>query len=273
MVSKFTKVGISLFVVGFITPFLVMAFQLPIPFVVSTHGRSSEVVTIPTNGTSIDIQLANNLWNPYNIMLTTKYSLYCENGESSVRTMLIYSSKKYFGRLYGTHYSYLTDGQTEDVTRTVMLNAAGSSQTFDLYLRIWVEQTSGQQETGDVYLQHREVQALYMLFAFLLPFIMVIAGLGIGIGGFIYNYRRLARGVKPVDVSWEPTLQTSRDVSPTKTKAPKMAIKSTPPQKKVKKKVAEKVVPKGGPSQACKFCGKQVPAAAFFCPHCYGKIR
>jgi hypothetical protein len=275
MVSNFTKAGISLFVVGFITPFLVIAFQLPIPFVVSTHGRSSEVVVIPSNGTSVDILLANNLWNPYNIILTTKYSLSCENGESRVRILILYSSKNRFGQLPYTSYNMdLTDGQTEEKSQTTMLNAAGASETFDLYLRISVDPNyNPSEESGDVYLQYREVKALYMLFAFLIPFIMVIAGLGVGIGGFIYNYRRLAKGVKPIDVSWEPTLQASRDVSPIKSKAPKMAVKATPPQKKVKKKVAEKAVPKGGPQQACKFCGKQVPASAFFCPHCYGKIR
>ncbi|MFX0181657.1 MAG: hypothetical protein ACFE95_01145 [Candidatus Hodarchaeota archaeon] len=275
MVSNFTKVGFFLFVVGFITPFLVIVFQLPIPFVFSTHGRSSEAVAIPSNGTSVDILLANNLWNPYNILLTTKYSCSCENGESSVRILILYSSKNRFGQLPYTSYTmYLTDGETEEVSRTVMLNAAGASETFDLYLRISViPNNDPSADTGDVYLQHREVQALYMLFASLIPLLMVIAGLAVGIGGFIYNYRRLAKGVRPVDVSWEPTLQASRDVSPVKSKAPKMAIKATPSQKKVKKKVVEKVVPKGGPQQACKFCGKQVSAAAFFCPHCYGKIR
>ena len=111
-----------------------------------------------------------------------------------------------------------------------------------------------------------------------LPALITIIGLVVTVLGFtvlkggpaVPKRKAVAPG------GWEPTLQWgggAAGTGGTETKRPRMAIKSAKSPKTTKKKVVRKAVPAGGATQSCKFCGKSVPASAFFCPNCYGKLR
>ncbi len=98
------------------------------------------------------------------------------------------------------------------------------------------------------------------------------AGAALVITGYIINRKQKIK--KPTDVKWEPTLKWRGETPITgETKAPKMAIKTTPQPKKKVKKVVKKASPKAGDTKDCKYCGKSVQRSAFFCPHCYGKLN
>lgn len=138
--------------------------------------------------------------------------------------------------------------------------APASTNAYTLRLRI---QNTG---SNDVTLGSRLILITPSLFSTIFPLLFAIIGLILTIVGFI---KRGPAAPKPraVPGGWEPTLQWGGGTG----KQPKMAIKSTTAApKKTPKKVVKKAA---AGEQSCKFCGKPVPASAFFCPHCYGKLR
>jgi hypothetical protein len=268
MVSIYTKAGLTLILLGFGLVISIGILHLPIPFATGAYGQSSTEESIPTDGNFVDIKLAEDLWQlPFGTQLTVRYSLYCEGGEVDGNVLLLYSSGDLFGQVPGgSDWFYVTDGELNDDWFVTSIRPTG---TFDLYLRFSCDASLS---TGTLYLQYRELTVQNMFFVAVLPGLMTFAGLAITIGGFIRNYRKLVKGKPAVSVEWEPSLQW-RSSSPSEKRTPKMAIKSVEAPKKAKVKTVKKTVPKGGPQQACKFCGKEAPASAFFCPHCYAKIR
>ncbi|MFX1516331.1 MAG: hypothetical protein ACFFC6_08480 [Promethearchaeota archaeon] len=179
---------------------------------------------------------------------------------------------------------YRTDQDTIDITGTertglggsggesgrmlvsiyTSLNAGAASADYDLYVEI--------DNTGDnrISMLASRVDITYTLFAQIIPALVAIAGLIVTIVGFVTGRKPAVPKAKPAPGGWEPTLQWGGGAA----KQPKMAIKSGTTGKPTQvKKVVKKAAPAGGAQQPCKFCGKPVPASAFFCPHCYGKLR
>ena len=290
MVSIYTKVGVALFAIGIVISILVVAIRVPIPFINGTYGQSISMEPIPINGSYVDIQIPGSYSHPFSsIQLTIKSTILGENSEPGEElwgnVKLLYSNpgKGIFGELqaWGDSSFYLSSGGTgseQQVTQHMSLSQKYASGSFSLYLRINCDPTFFGPEseyTGSLYLEKCEMEVLYTLFAMVLPPIFTLIGSAVCIGGFIINYRKLAAKPKPREVpsGWEPSLKMGTAFAPKEKKEPKMAVKPTTPAEKSAKKVAKKAVPTGGPTHTCKFCGKNVPTSAFFCPHCYGKLR
>lgn len=279
--------GLALFALGFVIIIMTSFLHFPIPFIVGKYGQSISMEPIPINGSYVDIQIPGSYSHPFsNMQLTIRNTILGEPGaELWGDVKLLYSDpgKGIFGELpaWGDTNFYLNgeDGGSEQQRTIYMsLNQKYASRSFSLYLRINCEPTGGDPQneyTGSLYLEKCEMEVIYTLFAMVLPPITALIGSIVCIGGFIINYRKLTAGPKPREVpaGWEPSLKMATAFEAKEKKAPKMAIKPTKSEVKPAKKVAKKAVPKGGPQQVCKYCGKNVPASAFFCPHCYGKLR
>lgn len=286
MVSIYTKVGLALFALGFVIIIMTSLLRFPIPFIVGKYGQSISMEPIPINGSYVDIQIPGSYSHPFsNIQLTIKSTILGESGEElhgDVKLLYSDPGKGIFGELpaWGDISFYLNSmdtGSEQQITTYMSLSQKYASRSFSLYLRIkcnlgW---NPDAKYTGSLYLEKCEMEVIYTLFAMVLPPISALIGSVVCIGGFIINYRRLAAGPKPREVpgGWEPSLKMATAFEAKEKKAPKLAITPTKSEVKPAKKVAKKAVPKGGPQQACKYCGKSVPTSAFFCPHCYGKLR
>lgn len=285
MVSIYTKVGVAVFALGIAISFLVVAIRVPIPFMAGTYGQSISMEPIPTNGSYVDIKIPGSYSHPISsIQLTIKSTILGEPGEELWgRIDLLYKKPKdifYELPAWGDSSFYLNSGDTgseQQLTQQMSLSQKYASSSFSLYLRIRCDPTfnPGSEYTGSLYLEKCEMEVLYTLFAMALPPIFTLIGSAVCIGGFIINYRKLAAKPKPREVpgGWEPSLKMGTAFASKEKKAPKMAIKPTTPAEKPAKKVAKKAVPTGGSTHTCKYCGKNVPTSAFFCPHCYGKLR
>lgn len=283
MVSIYTKVGVALFALGIIITFLVVAIHVPIPFMIGKYGQSISMEPIPINGSYVDIQIPGSYSHPFSsIQLTIKSTILGEPGEELWGTVkLLYSNpgKDIFGELPASSSFYLNSdgtGNEQQLTTSMSLSQKYASSSFSLYLRIKCDPDFAPESeyTGSLYLKECEMEVLYTLFAMILPPIFTLIGSAVCIGGFFINYRRLAKPkAKAVPDGWEPSLRMGTAFEPKEKRAPKMTIKPTKSKEKPTKKVAKKAVPKGGPQQACKYCGKNVSTSAFFCPHCYGKLR
>ncbi|MFX0122206.1 MAG: hypothetical protein ACFFAE_01095 [Candidatus Hodarchaeota archaeon] len=286
MVSIFTKVGVGLFAIGIILTFLVVVIHVPIPFIIGRYGQSISMEPIPINGSYVDIQIPGSYSHPFSsIQLTFKITILGEPGEEiwgNVKLLYSDPGKDIFGELnaYGDTSFYLNtggSGSEQQSTFYSSLSPKYASSNFILYLRFKIDPMFNPEfkYTGSLYLKQCEMEALYTAFASVIPPISALIGSVICVGGFIMNYRKLTAKPKPREVpgGWEPSLKMGTAFEAKEKKAPKMAIKPTETKKIPTKKVAKKVVSKGGPQQACKYCGKSVSTSAFFCPHCYGKLR
>ena len=283
MVSKYTKLGGALLILSISLTIMINVLQVPIPFATGTYGKSSELVPIPSNGTYVDILLGevNNPIHPFTTYLSAIYGLKCENGQLTAKTMLLYSdSSTGLGQIPWTENTYFLNSESgeSEITRTIpySLNGKYAARKYSIYLRVSCD--INDINTGNLTLEYRELKANFMFFTAILPSLSGFAGIIIMIAGFVINYRKMAKG-KPLTVKpeWEPRLQWDGSSSSKKQleKTPRMAIKTkkSSTRSKTIKKTIEKVKPESGPSIACKFCGKKMPRSAFFCPHCYGKIR
>lgn len=182
--------------------------------------------------------------------------------------LLVYRSDDGDIDIDGTERSYSSNDGGEDgrilVTIYTSLNPTAAGAGYDLSVEI--------DNTGDsrISMLASRVDVTYTLLAQIFPLLLAIAGVVVTIVGVVTGRRPSAPRVKAAPGGWEPTLQWGGGAAK---KQPKMAIKSTAAPSKTVKKVVKKVAPAGGAQQPCKFCGKPVPASAFFCPHCYGKLR
>ena len=284
MVSIFTKVGLALFAFGIIFSFLIA--RVPIPFINGKYGQSISMEPIPIDGSYVDIQIPGSYSHPFSsIQMTFKITILGDPGEpiwGNVKILYSNPGKDIFGELptWGDTSFYLnTEGTSSEqqLTSHMSLKPKYASSSFSLYLRIKCDPQAipDSEYSGSLYLKECELEVLYTVFAFVLPPICILLGLIVIVGGFFINYRRLAAKPKPTTIpeGWEPSLRMGTAFEPKEKRAPKMAVKSTKSKEKPPKKVVKKAVPKGGPQVACKYCGKNVSSSAFFCPHCFGKLR
>jgi hypothetical protein len=194
--------------------------------------------------------------------------------------MLLYSDSIInLNQVPWTDNSYMLDSESgeNEITNTMTFSVQGkyAARKYSIYLRASCDINNF--NTGNLTLQYREIKANFMFFTTILPSLSGFVGIVVMIAGFIINYRKMAKGKQPaIRPEWEPSLQWGSSSSKKKVeKTSRMAIKpkKATTQPKTKKMIAKKVIPKSGPTVACKFCGKTMPPSAFFCPHCYGKIR
>ncbi len=283
MVSKYTKLGGVLLILSISLTIMINVLQVPIPFATGTYGKSSELVPIPSNGTYVDILLGevNNPIHPFTTYLSAIYGLKCENGQLTAKTMLLYSdSSTGLGQIPWTENTYFLNSESgeSEITRSITysLNGKYAARKYSIYLRVSCD--INHINTGNLTLEYRELKANFMFFTTILPSLSGFAGIIVMIAGFIINYRKMAKGKQPtIKPGWEPTLQWGGSSTSKKQleKTPRMAIKTkkSSSKSKTKKTIVKKEVPISGQTIACKFCGKMMPKSAFFCPHCYGKIR
>ncbi|MHA1971757.1 MAG: hypothetical protein ACTSW1_02120 [Candidatus Hodarchaeales archaeon] len=170
----------------------------------------------------------------------------------------------------GTEKDYTIDSYTP-VSVSTVISPSFAGPGFNILLTV---ENKG---TNTITITQSLVNLQFMLFSHLIPLLLALIGTIITVVGFIKGKKGVTtKKVKEVPAGWEPTLQwgstsAKKAAGSTSGKKPKLAIKSTK-TKKTKTVVKRTVAPSGGKS-TCKFCGKQVPANAFFCPHCYAKLK
>jgi hypothetical protein len=275
MASRLNIIGIIILLLGFIPFFLFTFIGLPMSPFVGRGPTLADSYIIPAGqsrrvdlGGGVDPGISGIL--PLNLKVS--YLINYDSDFSGEATLFLNSDNTNIGqdnRLRGSSFDGSGSGaKRKSITVLLMPPATGSS--FSLYLE--VNNDGGSSITiSDCY-----VQVTFTLYAWLLPGIAAIAGLIITLLG-LRQTRRAPRVPKRPKVTpgWEPTLQWSggaKGAQPTE-RRPKMAIKSTKTGKPTKKKVVRRAAPTSGAQASCKFCGKSVSATAFFCPHCYGKLR
>ena len=185
-------------------------------------------------------------------------SLYYQSSDGSV-----------YARIPGTQKVIYSEEMTKGVIST-QIGPSSAGRGFKLYLSVY------NKGLGTVTITQSRVDLQFTLFSHVLPILLILIGGIMSILAYMRGKKAPSKIPKPVATGWEPTLQWGTTSGTTKTKSSssksKLSIKSTKAPK-TEKKVVKKTVPAGGAQIACKFCGKQVSASAFFCPHCYGKLR
>jgi hypothetical protein len=257
--------GIPLILIGILI-FSLSTFQLFLlyPFGYST-GNVEYNRSISINNDA-DIAIIEGVSHPLFVIVKVSFNMR-SNSRIDCLVNLVYQSSD--GNIYEPIF---TDGKTLDAESDIWKSFSLSTQIgptaagrgFDLFLRI--DNNGG----SSVTLGNVQVSLTFTLFGTVLPGIIVLAGVVLVIIGFIKGRGPSVPKAKPAPGGWEPTLQWGGGAGGQK--QPKMAIKS-PGAPKTTKKVVRKAAPAGGAQQACKFCGKPVQSSAFFCPHCYGKLR
>ena len=271
MPSKLTVVGLIVLILGSV--FLVLfTFILPqvnigVPIISGSSSQSDERDI--NSGDTERIAVANVRGHPLWVYIRVTFILQGSN-EYDCDVKLLYESDNLGSiDIAEKNYNLIPNKNYIQRSITVTLMPPASSTTYDLYLEIT-------NNGDDIVLGQRVILVTYSLFSTIIPAIIALVGLILIIVGIVTG-----RGPSVVKAKaapgggWEPTLQWgggSGTGAPATKKQPKMVIKSTKGSKKVKK-VVKKAAPAGGGQSACKFCGKQVAASAFFCPHCYGKLR
>jgi hypothetical protein len=280
MVSKVSIVGIPIFLVGLVLLLLFTVIGLVIfPFGTTGARVDGNIIISPSTSQSVDIIEGGAEIGTHPLQVFVKANLIIMfTGDYSCRVSVIYSPSE-----PGAQTGFLRTGvswngnnpnnnEQRSITCTVPASYAG--RRYSIYLEI---ENLG---TSDITIGQRMIELRWSLYSTYLPILIVIIGLIVTILGFTVLKGGPAAPKRKKAVTpggWEPTLQwgggSSTSSGATTGKRPKMAIKSTKAVKSGQKKVVKKVVPKGGAQQSCKFCGKNVPASAFFCPSCYGKLR
>ncbi len=174
----------------------------------------------------------------------------------------------------GTSRSYTEPAGINTKTISTMISPQASSEAFSISL---ILDNTG---TNAITVSSRHVNVVYGFFGMVIPGLILLIGVILTIVSFVRT-RSAAPKVKKraAPGGWEPTLQWGGGsaASGTKTKSakkrPKMGISSSKEKSGKKTKIVKKAVPQGGTQVSCKFCGKPVPPNAFFCPHCYGKLK
>ena len=267
MVHMFTKIGGAVFGVGFLIILLtgIVGVAIP-PF---TLGTGWVVQDQYVNGHSeLDITAVSQVSHPFFTLCEVKITITSDSSYQCYlalvyesRDGLISSDIGFSGEISGAALEIQT------YTFSTMISNAASARGYSLLIR--VQNSLGSQ----IQVTRTQASITFSMFALIFPGIITLIGGVLIIFGFMKG--RGAPSIKqPKPVSgWEPTLQWGGSSGST-SRRPKMAIKSS--DKKApqpKKTVVKKVTPAGGSQTSCKFCGKQVPTTAFFCPHCYGKLR
>lgn len=265
MPSKLSLIGLIVLILGstflVLFTFLLPQFNIGLPLVSGT-GKSSNLITV-NSGQSERINLGVVSGHPLWVSVRVVFILQDQNDYDCTVT-LIYDNADYPNQRISNSFNYVEYSDKSYITKTITatIMPPASSSTYNLYLDV-------DNDGGDIRVGDRMVLVTYSLFATIFPALIAIAGLIITIVGFVMGRGPSVPKARPAPGGWEPTLQWGGGAA---AKQPKMAIKSTTAPPKQVKKVVKKAAP-GGVQQSCKFCGKPVPASAYFCPHCYGKLR
>ncbi|MFX1285774.1 MAG: hypothetical protein ACFFB5_19190 [Promethearchaeota archaeon] len=273
MVSKLMVAGIAVLILG---GFLFVLFSLlfPVigislyPFYVTTGSQDRREANLYINGNDdAEIALVTDVpRTPLPIMgVQVKASFYLRSDEDWECDVKLIHEDENHGQteIPKTGKTIRGDADEQKLTTIYTSLNAEHSQGFILKVRIV------NQEPSQIQLITSRVDISYTLFAQIFPIILTIVGLILTVVGFVTGRGPQVPKARAAPGGWEPTLQWGGGAA----KQPKMAIKSTTAAPKKVKKVVKKAAPAGGAEQTCKFCGKPVPASAFFCPHCYGKLR
>ncbi len=269
MISKVTILGLVIIVLSLIPLILVNLIGISFPWMASQSPEDPNLVQI-NSGNSVTTSLVGIPGHPLHVQITVVFLL-SSNDDIDCDISIIYQNpgSAFDGSPVGnTKYIYddVSGWRQKSITRS--LPPPHSSSSFSVALKI------DNQGTNTITLANRRVRAVFTLTGLILPAIILLVGIILAVFGFIKARGPAVSKPKAVPGGWEPTLQWGGGAGGAAArKQPKMAIKSTKGAKPAKKTVVKKAAPAGGAQQACKFCGKQVPASAFFCPHCYGKLR
>ncbi|MFW9823255.1 MAG: hypothetical protein ACFFE4_09985 [Candidatus Thorarchaeota archaeon] len=279
MVSKLQVTGLIFLILGVLLMTLANVV-LPalgisvIPFYATT-GEFTQGEIINPGSTREDISIftnipgfISNLNIKAKITLDSSNDMMCrvtliyEDINGSSRAEMDWTSENIFVQGGGSHL--------ESLSTPISFAAAGSG--FSLFLKI------ENQGSNAITLVNSRVDIIYNVPSFYLPVIFILIGILLTIVPFIRSRRTPSvRKAPKVGTGWEPTLQwgggSGKASEPEPTKKSRFTIKSSKKQKPTATKVVRKAAPVSGTQVSCKFCGKNVSPSAFFCPHCYGKLR
>lgn len=280
MISRVSIIGIPIFIVGLILLLLFTVIGVAMgPFIVTGNKLVTTVEIQPSTSETVEIIPDGAIIgaHPLHVIIKTTFIIQY-SGDYNCRISVVYSPSdpglqtgllRNAVEMYGNHPQ---NHEQRSISGTVPPSYA--TRSYRVYLEI---ENRG---VSSITIGERLVQIRFTLYSTILPAILTIIGLIVTILGLtVFKGGPAApkRKAAATPGGWEPTLQwgsgSSTSTEQTTTKRPKMAIKSPKPAKTKQKKVVRKAVPSGGAQQSCKFCGKKVPASAFFCPHCYGKLR
>jgi len=279
MVSKVTIIGIPIFLSGIVLLLLFTVIGVAFyPFGFEAPAITGDPVTVtPGSIQTIELTEGNARLPTLPLWAFAKTSFHIESYSDLDFELTLTFDGNVQQDLFTVNVFKLYSGDGSAPTELVKTNsitltpaATSSSYTFTITIR--------NLGSNDLTIGNRSVKTIYSLTSTIIPLILALIGIIVIIVGFIVSRGKPSTTKKREKVTtpggWEPTLQWgggSAKTSTTKTKKPKMAIKSTKTSVKTKNKVVQG--PTGGAQASCKFCGKNVPSSAFFCPHCYGKLR
>lgn len=271
MVPRALMVGIPILLIGFALFGLFGIIGVDIPPFSATTGSVTPSDNQVNPSSSSDVLLVGNVPS-HPFFVAVKVQFLIDSGfniDCDVSLFYQSSDENVYAQIPGTQKMIYSEGLTKGVIST-QIGPSYAGRGFKLYLSVY---NHGQ---GAVTITQSRVDLQFTLFSHVFPVLLTLIGGIVSILGFVRGRKGPIKAEKPVTTGWEPTLQWGASSGTTKAQAnvnkSKLAIKSikTP---KAEKKVVKKAVPAGGAQIACKFCGKQVSASAFFCPHCYGKLR
>lgn len=278
MVSKLSKIGIPIFLSGIVLFLLFTVIGVGIfPFSFSS-SRADTLTVAPGNTEIIELSESNRHLPTFPLWAFVKTSF----DISSFNDLIFNTTLRYDGNfqqelVQDTTIEINPSGGTELIFITkrnvITLTPAATSSSYTFTYEI---ENLG---VGTLTIEDRSITVQYSLFTAIFPLLVALIGIIVFIVGFIVSRGKPSTSKRKKQVTtpsggWEPTLQWgggSATTGTTKTKKPRMAIKSTKTSGKTTKKAVQR--PTGGAQTSCKFCGKNVPSSAFFCPSCYGKLR
>ncbi len=271
MVPRVAIVGLVVFILGFVTFSLFFFVGLIIPPFAGRTADQTDQVTIGRFGSTDEI-VGVIPAHPLFVHIKAVFLVRSDGDSVDCDVQLVYENENQgvYQPIGSVKNVEGPQGEWVQSSISITISPGAASSEFKIHLRI-------SNNGGDVLtLATRRVEATFSLFAWFLPAIVAIIGIIVGIVGFVKGRGPTVAKQPKVTPGWEPTLQwggTSAQPQAEKAKKSRFAIKSSKAPKTTPKKVARKVAPAGGGKTTCKFCGKEVSPTAFFCPHCYGKLR
>jgi hypothetical protein len=279
MISRVSIIGIPIFLVGLVLLLLFTVIGVAIgPFIVTGEKIYPQVTIQPSTSETVEIMQggAEIGTHPLHVIIKAHFIIQY-SGDYNCRVSILYVPSE-----PGSQSEFLRIGVEMDgdnIRNWEQKSLSGTVPPGYASRRYRVNLEIENLGSSDIRIGERLVELRFTLYSTVLPALLAVIGLIVTILGFtVFKGGPAAPRRKVVTPGgWEPTLQwgggSSSSTEPTSAKRPKMAIKSTKPAKTGQKKVVRKAGPSGGAQQSCKFCGKNVPTSAFFCPHCYGKLR
>ncbi|PWI48226.1 hypothetical protein CEE45_07915 [Candidatus Heimdallarchaeota archaeon B3_Heim] len=273
MASKLSVLGIGLVIIGVIVFSLFNVAWIVFP---PFGGRTSDLtneVTISAGNLAGEVEVGRIPASPLMLNLKVIF-IFSADAAYSCEFSLIFKTNSFptGASLAGTTRSYdKPEGTSSKQISLSFFDPLSQGEEANVFIRV--------SNTGSspIRIFTRRVVIVQFL-GILTPVLLALSGVIVTVVGLRQGKAPKVKRKRAAPAGgWEPTLQWSGGSGgakpSTNKKRPKMAISSTKGQPTQKRTVVKKAVPKGGAQAGCKFCGKQVPNNAFFCPHCYGKLR